>query len=197
MGAGGAGIAGGVISAQGAIEQGLYSAQVERNNAKIAQWNAARATTAGYQNAQTKGFQDAAVLGQIIAGQGANNVDTRSGSALAVQGGARAADAVNQGDIIHSALLQAYGYRTAAQSDKAQAQQDLTAAAYSAAADLAGSAGGAPIAGHGGGSSGSTALSPNSDMSAASSYYYSMAGQASPTAPTYNWNSSVPNVPSS
>ena len=161
--AGGAGAAGGVISAMGSIEQGLYSAQVERNNAKIAQWNAARATQAGYQNAETKGLQDASVLGQIIAGQGANNVDTRSGSALAVQGGARAADAINQGDIIHSALLQAYGYQTTAQSDKAQSQQDLTAAAYSAAADLAGSAGGAPIAG-GGGAGGSTALSPNSDM---------------------------------
>jgi hypothetical protein len=142
--AGGAAIAGGVIGAMGQIESGLYSAQVERNNAKIAQQNAVRATQAGYQEAENKGLQDANVLGQIISDQAANNVDTRSGSALAVQGSARAADQVDQGTIIHNALLQAYGYQTAAQSDKAQAQQDLTAAAYNAAGSLAGQAGNLP-----------------------------------------------------
>ena len=145
MGAGGgAGIAGGVIGAMGQIESGLYSAQVERNNAKIAQQNAARATQAGYQEAENKGLQDANVIGQIIAAQGANNVDSRSGSALAVQGGARAADALDQGTIIHNALMKAYGYQTEAQSDKAQSQQDLTAAAYNAAGSLAGQAGNLP-----------------------------------------------------
>jgi hypothetical protein len=143
MGAGAA-IAGGVIGAQGQIEGGLYSAQVERNNAKIAQQNAARATSAGYQAAQTRGLEDANVLGQIIGAEGANNIDSRSGSALAVQAGARAADAFDQGTIIHNALLQAYGYKTAAQSDKAQANQDLTAAAYNAAGALVGAAGNLP-----------------------------------------------------
>ena len=145
MGAGGgASAAGSAISAYGAIEQGLYSGQIERNNAKIAQQNAARATSAGYQAAQTRGLEDANVLGQIIGAEGANNIDSRSGSALAVQAGARAADAFDQGTIIHNALLQAYGYKTAAQSDKAQAQQDVTAGAINAAADLAQGSGNLP-----------------------------------------------------
>ena len=189
MGAGGgASAAGSAISAYGAIEQGLYSGQIERNNAKIAQQNAARATSAGYQAAQTRGLEDANVLGQIIGAEGANNIDSRSGSALAVQAGARAADAFDQGTIIHNALLQAYGYQTAAQTDKAQAQQDVTAGAINAAADLAQGAGDIPTK--------TSPANPNPGPSVNSYLTTSTLGSATPVAGgnstvLFNYNNNV------
>lgn len=120
-----AGITGAAVSAAGAVHQGLYSAAVARNNAKISEQNAAYATEAGNQSAQITSLQSAAEGGSLKANQGASGVDVNTGSAVSVQAGQRAAGQLETETTLHNALLSAYGYQTQAESDKAQAQQDI------------------------------------------------------------------------
>ena len=143
-----AGILGAGVSAVGAIEGGTatanaanYSAQVAQNNAKIARDNAAYAEQAGNVAATTQGLKGAAIAGKIKAGQAAAGVDVNTGSAKEVQAGQREVSQLDTETVLNNADLSAYGYRTAATSDTAQAELDTaTAEQAPIAADL--SAGG-------------------------------------------------------
>jgi len=124
------------LQAGGSIAGGLYSAQVARNNATIAQQSATYATEAGNVQAQNESLKNAQIAGQLKASQAANNVDVNSGSALAVQAGQKAAGDLDTQTVLHNALLQAYGYQQQATSYKAQAGQDVTAGFEGAAGSL-------------------------------------------------------------
>jgi len=119
--------AGAGLQAGGSIMGGLYSAQVARNNAKIAQQSAQYSAEAGNVQAQNESLKNAQIAGELKASQAANNVDVNSGSALAVQAGQQAAGELDTQTVLHNALLQAYGYQQQAANYKAQAGQDVTA----------------------------------------------------------------------
>lgn len=129
------GIAGAAISAVGTIGSGIaagnaaaYQAQIARNNAIVANQNAAHASAAGAQQEETESLKGAANIGGIKAAQAANGVDVNSGSALDVQESAREENQLTSENVLNNAELTAYGYRTQAASDTAQAALDQTEA---------------------------------------------------------------------
>lgn len=130
-----AGVIGGGISAAGQLEAGqaaanaaTYRAQVAKNNADIALQNAAYAEKAGVAKATVQSLRGAQVAGKIKAGQGASGVDVNSGSSVAVQAGQREASKLDTETVLNNAQLEAYGYRTRATSEEAQAGlEELTA----------------------------------------------------------------------
>lgn len=146
--------AGPVIGAAGALVQGAatanasdYQAQVARNNATTAGYNAALATQSGEIQAENKSRQGAEKQANLKASTAANGVDVNSGSAVTTQEGAREVAATDTETVKHNALLQAYGYRTQqtgfeAQSklDTQQGQDAEIGSAFGAAGSLVGNA---------------------------------------------------------
>jgi hypothetical protein len=123
-----AGLAGTAVSAVGAVEQGQataanasYQAQVARNNAQIANQNAAWTTESGEAQAAAQGEKAKAAVGSVVAAQGADNVDVNTGSAEQVSSGAKSLANLDTQTIMSNAARGAYGYRVAATSDTAQA----------------------------------------------------------------------------
>lgn len=130
-----AGIAGAGISAVGAVEQGqatanaaTFSAEVAKNNALIADYNAQHAIQAGQTQAAGQSLKGAAAGGKIKAGQAASGIDVNSGSALNVQQSERETAKLDTETVLSNAKLQEYGYRSQETSFKAQSELDkLTA----------------------------------------------------------------------
>ncbi|SDD95547.1 hypothetical protein SAMN05216337_1017148 [Bradyrhizobium brasilense] len=131
-------IAGGIgagVSAVGTLEGGAaaanaadYQAQVARNNAIIARQKADYAIKSGQQQAATQSMKGAATGGKIKANQAASGVDVNSGSAADVQTSQRELAKLDSDTVLNNAELKAWGYRTEATSDEAQAQlSDLQA----------------------------------------------------------------------
>lgn len=148
-------VAGGAISAVGAIQQGQataaadrYQAQVAANNAQIAQQNARMATQKGEIEAENQGMKNRAAMGAITAEQSASGVDVNTGSASNVR---KSQDIVGMTDVAQirqNAAIENYGYRSqgmayTAQSglDKAAASNASTAGFVGAGTSLLGSAG--------------------------------------------------------
>jgi hypothetical protein len=148
------------LSAGGAVLGGIsqsnaahYQAQVAKNNATIANQNADYAEQAGVAKSEAAGQQAAAQLGAVKASIAANGVDVNSGSALTVQQSQRGAGELSQQATVNDALLQAYGFRTQATSDTAQAglyqsesESAIPASLLSATGDLAKAAPDVPAA---------------------------------------------------
>lgn len=84
IGAAGAGMTGAANSARAA-----YQAQVARNNAKIAGWNADAAIVSSQFNAMRTGMKNAEQQGQIAAIQGASGLQMNDGSLSAVRDSAQ------------------------------------------------------------------------------------------------------------
>ncbi len=144
-----AGTAGAGISALGAIEGGLstsaqaqYQSQVAENNKTIANQNAAYAAAAGSRQATDASMRSAATGGRIKAAQAANNIDVNTGSAVEVQKSEREVGELSSLTAQNNALLQSYGYRSAATSYGAQATLDQAAAAQAPIGAAIGAAGG-------------------------------------------------------
>src|ERR1700679_2222292 len=96
------GTLGAVGSAAGAVYGGAstsamasYQAQVQQNNAIIANQNATYATEAGISQAETSSMEGAANVGAIKTSLAANNVDINTGSAADVVAGAREVNTLN------------------------------------------------------------------------------------------------------
>lgn len=116
------------ISAMGAIQGGkaqkaslAYQAQVNRNNAIIAEDNAEYAIKAGQQKAATESMKGAAALGAVKAAQAASGVNVNTGSNVDVQRSEREKSKLDVETVIHNAELRAYGYRSQAANFEAQA----------------------------------------------------------------------------
>lgn len=124
-------VAGGATTAYGKYESGQasgaaadYASVVSRNNATIANQNADYAIESGLQKTDTASRKSAAIGGRIKATQAANGIDVNTGSAVDVQAGQRATGELDAETVLNNAELQAYGYRTKAVNDTAQAQLD-------------------------------------------------------------------------
>lgn len=172
--AGVAAVGSAVVSASGAISRGNaqqdaanYQAQIARNNAISAERNAQYATEAGAEQGLIQSMKGASKLAAIKTKQAANGVDINRGSAVDVREGEAEGSQLDVQTIQHNALLKAYGYRTQAVSDEAQAgldvkegAADVTASRYEAVGGLLGAASsvagkwGSSIGGGGGGTDG-------------------------------------------
>jgi len=147
--AGVAGLAGAGLGAAGTIAGGeaqaktaAYQAAIAQNNAIAAGQKAAYADAAGESNAQTQALKNRSQVGQIKAGQAGNGIDVNTGSAADVRISQEQEGDLSTANVLNNAGLQAYGYRTAATSDVAQASLDeATAAEAPKAADLAAAGG--------------------------------------------------------
>lgn len=145
-------IAGGIgagVQAYGQVEQGQaqanaanYQAEVARNNAVIANQGADYAISAGQAQSANVSRRGAANIGKIKTAQAASGVDVNSGSAAAVQEGARETNKLDTETVLNNSELQAYGYRSNATSYTAQAGLDtLQAEQAPIGADLAAAGG--------------------------------------------------------
>ena len=125
-------IAGGFMGAAGARQAAnaanmsyAYQAQVAANNAMLANEAADRTLASGAAAAQDMSLKGAANVGAIKAGQAASGIDVNTGSAVNVQASARERNQLETQRTMENAQERAWGYRTSAQSDTAQAQLDL------------------------------------------------------------------------
>lgn len=125
------------IAATGAVAGGIaqghaasYQAQVARNNATIAQQNAAHAASVGAQETEVAGLKARSRLASTRAGLAANNLDISGGSAADVIGGEHKAGYLDTENVAHNSALQVYGYGTQANSYQGQAVLDSAEAGF-------------------------------------------------------------------
>ena len=125
-------LAGGFVSGQGTLQTGratqasdMFQAQVAANNAVLANEAADRALASGTAKSEEVSLKSAANLGAIKAGQAAGGIDVNTGSAVTVQESAREMGKLATERTMNNAQEQAWGYRSASQSDIAQAEVDV------------------------------------------------------------------------
>lgn len=116
------------VSTAGAVEAGAarsdaaaYQGQIARNNAVVAEQNRNYALRAGAQDAEIASLKGRARLGAIKAAQAANNIDVNTGSALDVQLGERESSRLDTLNVMHNAMLKAYGYSGEAANQRSAA----------------------------------------------------------------------------
>lgn len=141
-------VIGGGISAYGAISSGQaaagaasYQAEIQKNNATIADQNAARARAAGEAQVTAQRLKTAAAVGAIKNDEAASGLDVNSGSPLDVQSSAKELGELDAETTRNQAAVQAYGYQTAAAGNLASAQLDQSKAAADTTAGLFGATG--------------------------------------------------------
>lgn len=121
VGAAASGI-GTIMGGEATANAASYQAQVAQNNAIVEEQNANYALQSGRAAAQATSLKSAATGAKIKTAQAANNVDVNSGSAKDVQVSARETGQLDTETVMSNAELQAYGYRTQAVNDTAEAQ---------------------------------------------------------------------------
>ena len=119
---------GSVIGAAGSLMEGFaggqaadFQAQIAKNNAEIAQYNAQGATEVGRVQALNSALRTRAVVGQTKAAQAASGIDVNSGSALDVQASERMLGMLDALTIRSNAARAAYGYKAEAAQQTARA----------------------------------------------------------------------------
>jgi hypothetical protein len=110
----GATAVGQVYSGMATGDAAAYQAQVARNNALIAEQNAAYASKAGQAQAAATSLKGAARMGKLKTAQAANNINVNSGSAVDVRTSEREAGVLDTATVLSNAELEAYGYRAKA-----------------------------------------------------------------------------------
>lgn len=133
-------IASTAISAYGAYRSGeaqasaaSYQAAVARNNALIAQRNAAYSTQRGDILAQQKQQQTAQMLGSVRAAAGASGVDVQTGSPARLQSDVAKLGEMDVLTIRNAAAREAFGYNVQGMSYAATAGLEESAAQSAAA----------------------------------------------------------------
>lgn len=148
----GASLVGGILSAQGASQQGdaqqqmyNYRAQVSRINADINRQNAAWARDKGETEGVMYGMKAAQRAGAIKVAQSGSGFDVNSGSNARVQESQSKISQLDQAQIRENASRIAYDYETKAIMDENQSGLDImagkhakTASEYKAAESLIG-----------------------------------------------------------
>lgn len=163
-------IASAASSVAGSVAQGKqadYRADVAKQNAGVARWNAAQAERAGAAKLETEMRKWRGVIGQQIAGQGASGLQVGSGSAAAVNASASALAGITAGNIVDNTAREAHGYRAQetaalneaalAKASKPSAFSTILGAASAAAGTYTGLGGKLPSFGGAGGSGGAAA----------------------------------------
>lgn len=139
----GSSILGGGLTAFSAIQQGNYRAAVAKNNALIAEQNAARLSEAAQESAKRSDIESAALLGEQWAAQGASGLDVSGRSARAGRmltrrvGRQQARDIVTQGvSDARNQLQEAANFRGEASAAKKQGLLTAIGAGIGAAGDV-------------------------------------------------------------
>lgn len=124
----GSSILGSGLSALGASKKAdaesdalAYKAQVARNNAIIAERNAASAVEAGSVKGQINDLRTKSLVGQQLVAQAANGLDVNSGSNLAVRQSTADIGRLDTLTIIANAGKEAVGYLAAAEGYESEA----------------------------------------------------------------------------
>lgn len=133
----GASAVGSTIAAGSAIYGGFasksmydYKAQVATMNKQIAERNADYAIAVGEVNAQRKGMETRARIGQTEAAQGASGLEVGSGTNAAVVESEKALGSFDEMTIRAGAQRESAGFKTQAMNFEAEAQSDKTAGKY-------------------------------------------------------------------
>jgi hypothetical protein len=115
------------VTVASSVQQGHYQAAVAKNNALIAEQNAAKASEAAQQEAQRRGMESGALLAQQLAMQAASGIDVGSKSFLQTRqltqrvGAQEQKDIAGQGSSAARRLLQdAANYRSEASAASKQ-----------------------------------------------------------------------------
>lgn len=132
------------VTAMGAIQQGQYQAAVAKNNAIIAEQNAARLSEASQESAKRSDIEMAALLGEQYAAQGASGLDVEGRSARSARMLTRrvsrqaAKDIVTQGSSdARNQLQEAANFRAEGKQAKRQGMFTAAGALLGAAGDIA------------------------------------------------------------
>lgn len=141
------GAAGTLFSGVSAYQQGRYQSQVAKNNAKIAEQNAARANTAAQIEQQRSDREYGAQEAQALAAQSASGLDVLGRSQFLSREnihrvrGEAAKDIRLEGDAnVRSLLQDAANFRGEASAAKLEGTSKLIGSAFSAGSSLLGSA---------------------------------------------------------
>lgn len=128
LGSAGLSAVGGVVGAMGAkqtadaqAKAAQYQAQVDAQNAKQAEANAAIAGQVGEAQAGLQSMKGKANVGAILAQQGASGIDPYTGSARDVRQSAADISQLNALTVRSEAIKQAYGHQVEAKSFESQA----------------------------------------------------------------------------
>lgn len=105
-------VVGNIEAGQAAKANANYQAQVAANNAKIATDNARNAMQVGEQQQQQEQLKTRATVGAIVAAEGANNLDTGSGSNLLVKNSAQEIGELDANTIRQQASRTSWNYET-------------------------------------------------------------------------------------
>lgn len=131
---------GGGISAMGQMASANYQSQVAQNNATIAQRNADYAINAGNVQAEQQDMKTKAMIGEQIAGQGANGLDVNSGSNLNVRQSQAELGRLDTLNILQKAQLKSSSLEADAMNFRAQGQLAESRGAFGAAGSILGTA---------------------------------------------------------
>jgi hypothetical protein len=118
----GLGAAGSLYGGMAAQQQANYQAEVAKNNSKIAEMNAARATVRGGIDAQMKDAEYAQLLGQQEVQQAASGVAVSGRSQIRARNATRMYAAGDRNTITENAATENYNYRVDATNMKAEAK---------------------------------------------------------------------------
>lgn len=129
-------VAGGGLSAYGALQKGQMTAQTLQAQAVLNQGNAQEAVNAGQYNATRETLLANQKMGAEIAGYGASGVDVNSGSAAAVLAASATNAELDRLNIIHQSEVKAINYNNQASLDQYGAESAIQGSKWEAIGDL-------------------------------------------------------------
>lgn len=127
-------VIGGINAANSTQASMNYQAQVNRNNAVIAENNAKAVQDAGQTEEQAQRQKTAQLVGRARATMAANGIDTTSGTSLDILGDTAKLGELDALTIRSNTARKAYGYRVQGMSDMAQADLDVASGKNAVAA---------------------------------------------------------------
>lgn len=136
----GAAVAAAGVSAYGQYQQGEFQKSVAKENAKIAEDEAALAQQRGAIAAGVQRMKASQEIGQARAAAGENGIELTSGTTLDAIADARMLSELDAQTIKNNAAREAWGYKVGAVNAIAQGQAGQLAGRYGAGATLIGAA---------------------------------------------------------
>lgn len=128
------------VSAYGQVRQSNYQAKLDEQNAKLQEDAAAIAANRGGQDAGIQRMKGSQLEASARAEAGATGIDLQSGSTLDVLADSRMMNELDALTIKNNAAREAWGYKTTAVQNRAQAELTRMGGRYGAAATLIGGA---------------------------------------------------------
>lgn len=136
-------VAGGVMGAQNAKQEGAFNAGMFKQNAALKDQAANDTIASGNTSADWQRVRTGQAIGTQRAVQAANGIDVNSGSAAQLQDDTAMIGELDALTIQNNAAREAYGYRIQAQQDRANAAQTVTNAGNKATGSILGGLGSA------------------------------------------------------